>query len=138
MHEINVNVEALFFPPASRQMSLCQAFSPTVLQRMSFVASTGKIAPWNNVRSHMKSSTVGCASLGYVSMGSSRRSHSGLSQRAAPGTLNLKNRQSLEPMRRSHLQLYPTRNDRRRACELERWARPGDRLAAPRARTRGH
>src|SRR6266516_4383285 len=85
-----------------------------------------------------KSSTVGCASPGYVSMVRSRRSHSGLSQRAATGTLNVKNRQSLGPMRRSHLQPCPRRNDRRRERELERSARPGDRLPAPRGRTRGH
>src|SRR6266516_6168285 len=51
----------------------------------------GEDSPWNNVRSHMKSSIVGCASPGYISMVSSRRSHSGLSQRAVPGTLNVKN-----------------------------------------------
>ena len=69
----------------------------------------GENGPWNNVRSHMKSSTVGCASPGYVSMVRSRRSHSWLSQRAAPGTLSVKNRQSLGPMRRSHRQPYPVR-----------------------------
>jgi hypothetical protein len=49
----------------------------------------GEDSPWNNVRSHMKSSTVGCASPGNVSMVSSQRSHSGLSQLPAPGTLNI-------------------------------------------------
>jgi hypothetical protein len=37
----------------------------------------GEDSPWNNVRSHMKSSTVGCASQGYISVVSGR-----LSQRA--------------------------------------------------------
>src|SRR5207342_3381283 len=68
----------------------------------------GEDSPWNNVRSHMKSSTVGCASPGYVSMLVAGRSHSGLSQRAAPLTLNVKNRQSLGhcvPYRRKGLSL---------------------------------
>ena len=44
----------------------------------------GEDSPWNNVRSHVKSSTVGCALPSYVSMVSCQRSQSGLSQRAAP------------------------------------------------------
>jgi hypothetical protein len=48
----------------------------------------------------------------------------GLSSRAAPAVLHVKNRQSPGPMRRSHLQLCPARSDRRRERELQRSERP--------------
>jgi hypothetical protein len=50
----------------------------------------------------------------------------------------VKNRQRLGPMRRSHLQPCPMRNDPHRERELERSAHPGDRPPAPRGRTKGH
>src|SRR5580692_99512 len=64
--------------------------------------------------------------------------HRGLSQPGAPGTLNVKNRQSLEPTRRSHRQPCPRRNDRRRERELERSVHRGGSARARRDQTKRH
>jgi hypothetical protein len=98
----------------------------------------GEDGGWNNVRSHGKSSTVGCALPGYVSMIRRRCLDSGLSQRAAPETRNVKNRQSLGPMQRSHPLPYPARNVPRPRHALRPSARRDDRLPAPRGRTKVH
>src|SRR6266699_4342604 len=55
----------------------------------------GEYSPWNNVGSHMKSSTVGCASPGCISMVSSLRPHSGRANMRIRNT-HVKNRYVLD------------------------------------------
>ncbi len=103
---------------ATRPLKMCRGKPSSTLKWIEFPKPSFS----SIVRAQMKSSTVMPACVSRIR---GMSSHSGLSQHAEHVRLDAKKRQNPGPARRSHLQLCPKRNDRRRPRGLLRSAHPG-------------